>query len=187
MRLLGQFRAAGLPAFPGWRYYEDMRGLALAPDGMVNLNRSPYGPGWHFVEYERAARSPASWRRKLRGLAARQRRNRWPALFVCFNDQAEQNLHQVAGELGLRGGDDHHRPAQAGRAPSTTSIVGLVMGIESNLADCRRRALPATRCGLWSCRRETGVRRLSQPTFDPVDVVGMDQPMTPAQRRCGSP
>ena len=102
MRLLGQFRAAGLPAFPGWRYYEDMRGRALAPDGMVNLNRSPYGPGWHFVEYERSARSPASWRRKLRGLAARQRRNRWPALFVCFNDQAEQNLHQVAGELGLR-------------------------------------------------------------------------------------
>ena len=102
MRLLGQFRAAGLPAFPGWRYYEDMGGRALAPDGMVILNRSPYGPGWHFVEYERSARSPAPWRKKLRGLAARQRRNQWAALFVCFNDTAEQNLHQVAGELGLR-------------------------------------------------------------------------------------
>ena len=102
MRLLGQFRAAGLPAFPGWRYYEDMGGRALAPDGMVILNRSPYGPGWHFVEYERSARSPAPWRKKLRGLAARQRRNQWPALFVCFNENAERNLHQLAGELGLR-------------------------------------------------------------------------------------
>jgi hypothetical protein len=68
MSLMGEFMAAGLPAAAGWRSWEHLGGGGgIAPDGMVCLRRSPYGPGWHYVEYERSARGERRVRSKLRG------------------------------------------------------------------------------------------------------------------------
>ena len=40
----------------GWRSWEQLKASGISPDGMVFLERSPYGPTWAYFEYERTAR-----------------------------------------------------------------------------------------------------------------------------------
>ena len=56
MDLMGEFAAAGVTGAAGWRCWEHMGFEAIAPDGLVYLEHSPYGPGWHYLECERFAR-----------------------------------------------------------------------------------------------------------------------------------
>ena len=66
--VMSDFISAHLPTAAGWRDSENLGADGgIAPDGLVYLNESPYGAGWHYVEYERSARAPTTVARKLRG------------------------------------------------------------------------------------------------------------------------
>ena len=68
MSFIGHFLLArGLPVAAGWRSWEQLKASGISPDGMVFLERSPYGPTWAYFEYERTARGEAWVGRKLRG------------------------------------------------------------------------------------------------------------------------
>lgn len=57
MGLMGGFYGAGLKGAASWRSWEHLgRSGGIAPDGLVYLEHGPYGPGWHYVEYELQAR-----------------------------------------------------------------------------------------------------------------------------------
>ena len=95
-----RFVAAGCSVAAGWRDWELMGSDGgIDPDAMVLLRQSPYGPGWHYVEYERSARSPSRIRQKLRGYDSPMRPNSWPVLVAFSTVKAEVNCHEVGKEL----------------------------------------------------------------------------------------
>ena len=55
MSCFSHFLARGLPVAAGWRSWEQLKESGISPDGMVFLERSPYGPTWAYFEYERTA------------------------------------------------------------------------------------------------------------------------------------
>ena len=68
MKVVGGFGAAGMPVVCGWRSWEQISGrTGIRPDALVWLERSPYGPGWRYFEYERRARGRVRVERKLSG------------------------------------------------------------------------------------------------------------------------
>ena len=69
---------------------------------MIYLRYGPHGPGWHYLEYERSARSPSAAARKLGGFDSPLRSNDWPVLVVCRTDLAERNFQQRGLETGIR-------------------------------------------------------------------------------------
>ena len=100
MRLMGEFALAKCPVAAGWRSWEHLGSSGgIAPDGMVYLSESPFGPGWCYVEYERSARRRARIAKKLRGYGSERRQDRFPLLLVCWDDQAEQLFSEEAGSL----------------------------------------------------------------------------------------
>ena len=102
MELVGKFAAAGLVGAAGWRCWEHMGGSGgIAPDGLVYVEHSPYGPGWHYLEYERSARGRSRVERKMRGYASPQRINDWPVLMVVWDREAEAVFQQVGREAGV--------------------------------------------------------------------------------------
>lgn len=102
MALVSGLVTAGCPAAAGWRYWEYLAGAGgIAPDALVFLEASPYGPGWHFVEYERSARSEARVRRKLWGYGMVTRKNRWPVLVACWDEAAERVFWRVGAEKNV--------------------------------------------------------------------------------------
>ena len=111
MDLLSRFLAAGCPAANGWRDNEPM-GFAggIVPDGVVYLARSPFGPSWFYIEYERSARGLARIWRKMRGFNSPLRVTDWPVLVVCRDpgrretpgNTPEDRFHRVGEEMGIR-------------------------------------------------------------------------------------
>lgn len=74
MKLAGALAGAGLTVHTGFRCFQYVAGgSAISPDAVVWFGQSPFGPGWHYVEYEQSARRPAHIRRKLRGYLAEGR------------------------------------------------------------------------------------------------------------------
>ena len=104
MDLMGAFMAAGLPTASGRRSWEDMgkRGGGIAPDEMVRLERTPYGPTPCYVEYELSARGESRISAKLTGYMSKYRQDDWPVLVVCYNEKTESVFHEVARESNLR-------------------------------------------------------------------------------------
>lgn len=97
------FIAAGLPVAAGWRDTESFGAEGgISPDTLVCLQESPYGAGWHYLEYERSARSPTTIAGKLRGFDSALRSNDWPVLAVSFNGLAEGHFHQVGRDKNIR-------------------------------------------------------------------------------------
>ena len=102
MGLMGKFAAAGIPGAAGWRCWEHVGGSGgIAPDGLVYVEQSPYGPGWHYLEYERSARGWNRVERKLRGYASSHRINDWPVLMVVWDRDAEVVFQQVGEKSGV--------------------------------------------------------------------------------------
>ena len=100
MSFIGRFLEAGLPAAAGWRSWEHLGGSGgISPDGLVFLERSPFGPTWAYFEYERSARGEGRIRRKLSGYGSGRRGDAWPALMVCWNEAVEQVFREVGAEL----------------------------------------------------------------------------------------
>ena len=102
--LVGQFLAAGCPWAAGWQIWESY-GIegAIRPDAAVYLSNSPFGPGWHYIEYERSARTPRRIRRKLSAYASLRREDNFPVLVVCATDLAERHFQEAgtAMDIGL--------------------------------------------------------------------------------------
>ena len=96
MSIIAQFAAAGVPVAPGWRSWEHLRDAAIAPDALVYLTETPLVPSWHYVEYERSARSLSRVEKKLAGYGSRRRQNDWPLMVVCWNSEVESRFHDVA-------------------------------------------------------------------------------------------
>ena len=102
MGLVGQFMAVGMEAATGWRSWEHLGGGGgIAPDAMVNVRSGPFGPGWHYVEYERTARGERRARSKLRGYLSRGRQDDFPILLVTWDDGAETVFQELGKEGGL--------------------------------------------------------------------------------------
>ena len=100
--LLGHFIARGCPVANGPRHTEHLGAHGgIAPDAMVRLTVSPYGPGWHYGEYERSARGRSRVEEKLRGYGSPRRRDRYPVVLVCRDDEAEAHFQDLGRELGL--------------------------------------------------------------------------------------
>jgi hypothetical protein len=102
MSIMGQFMAAGLPTSDGRRSWEHLGHGGIAPDGMVLLEHGPYGPGWHYLEYELSARGERRVSEKLRGyLLSDRRQDNFPVLVVSWNDSAEAVFQQLGRESRL--------------------------------------------------------------------------------------
>ena len=101
MFAVGGMIEGGLSVASGWRSWEGVEGGAIVPDAMVYVTEGPYGPGWHYLEYERYVRGEFRARRKLRGYAANDRREVWPLMIVVWDEVVEGIFHRVGSELGV--------------------------------------------------------------------------------------
>ena len=132
MGLVGEFAASGMVGAAGWRCWEHMGGEAIAPDGLVYVEHSPYGPGWHYLEYERSARGRSRVERKMRGYAAPLRMNDWPVLMVVWDKKAELVFQQVGREAGvpmLTSTVDHTKKYRVVGDPRCWSMYGEAVGL----------------------------------------------------------
>lgn len=101
--LIHQFVAAGCSVANGWRMWEPLGTHGgIAPDAAVYLKESPFGAGWHYVEYERRVKSAGDMGKKLRGYESIRRRDDFPLLMVCANQLAEENAQNWALENRVR-------------------------------------------------------------------------------------
>ena len=84
MKLVGWFAAAGCPVAPGWRF-RDVMGESgqTAPDAMIYIENSPFGPTWFYLEYELSAKSASKCTAKMHGYRSPQRGDDYPVLVVC--------------------------------------------------------------------------------------------------------
>lgn len=101
MRLMGEFAVAKAPVAAGWRCEDTFLGRKIVPDGQVYLSRSPFGPGWHYVEYERRVRSAKRVEEKMSAYLSGQRLYDLPVLVVCWNDRVEGIFHEVCNGLDM--------------------------------------------------------------------------------------
>ena len=91
----------GIPAATGDRHWEHLGDGGIAPDGMVFLVDTPFGPVWCYVEVELSARGESRWRKKLAGYGNPRRRDDFPVLAICRDDPSETNAQAVGRELGI--------------------------------------------------------------------------------------
>ena len=92
----------GVPAATGERHWEHLGDGGIAPDAMVFLADTPFGPVWGYVEVELSARGESRWRKKLAGYGNPRRRDDFAVLAICWDDLSEKNAQAVGGELGIR-------------------------------------------------------------------------------------
>ena len=117
MEVMGLFMDRGVPCASGWRSWEHLGGGGgISPDGIVYLEVSPFGPGWHYVEYERRAQGVKRVGKKLNGYVADGRQDRWPVLVVVENQRVEDTFQRVGKEVGARMGTTQMRRLRAGGA-----------------------------------------------------------------------
>ena len=103
MDLVGRFLEHKLSVASGWRCSEHgVRGRGIDPDAAVRLLQSPFGPGWHYIEYERSAQGKSQVSQKLGGYVSKSRVDNWPVLFVCWNAAAERNFWDAAADENVR-------------------------------------------------------------------------------------
>ena len=101
MSCIGHFLARGLLVAAGWRSWEQLKESGISPDGMVFLERSPYGPTRAYFEYERTAGGEARVRRKLLGYGSADRGDGCPVLIVCWNDDTESVFQRLGSGMGI--------------------------------------------------------------------------------------
>ena len=100
--MLRPFAALAIPLANGTRHEEKLgSGGGIAPDAMLYLRKSPYDKGWHYVEYERSARGRSRVSGKLRGYSSSRRRDSYPVILVCWDDDAERTFQEQGRELGI--------------------------------------------------------------------------------------
>ena len=97
------FIAAGYEVACGTRSWEDMgqEGGGISPDAMVRLNGTPFGPGWLYFEYELWSQDLEQVGNKLGGYQSPLRRDDFPLLLACADDEAERVFHVVGRQMGI--------------------------------------------------------------------------------------
>ena len=91
----------GIPAATGERHWEHLGDGGIAPDVLVFLVNTPFGPVWCYVEVELSARGESRWRKKLAGYGNPRRRDDFPVLAICRDKPSETNAQTVGRELGI--------------------------------------------------------------------------------------
>ena len=83
-KLIARFADSGCPIAQG-RRFRDVLGRVgqIAPDAMVYIEDSPFGPTWCYVEYELSVNSRSRAKSKLNGYRSRRRSDDFPVLMVC--------------------------------------------------------------------------------------------------------
>ena len=102
MSLVEGFLEAELTVAAGRRSWEHLGSGGIAPDAMVRLTSSPYGPGWHYVVYGLRAGRPSAVVQKLRGYGSGCRQGRWPLMLVARDARIEATFQEVGREAKLR-------------------------------------------------------------------------------------
>ena len=103
IKLMAGLVRMGAPMAAGWRLWEHLGDQGgTAPDGLVFLQHSPYGPGWYLLEYEISAEAESRVASKLRGYGSDRRRYDLPLLLVAKNGKVELEFHRQGRALGLR-------------------------------------------------------------------------------------
>ena len=114
-RLLAKFSAFGCPVAPGWM----ARDGTFAPDGVVWLDESPFGGGWHYIVNALHAKSQSTMKKVMDRALSDTRTDRFPILVVCRDE-----MEELVWELG------------AGRAVLTASATRVrslpVVGQDGN-------------------------------------------------------
>lgn len=125
--VVSEFLKQGSDIAPGWRATDD-HGPAgkIDPDAVVYLYSGPYGPGWHYLEYERRARNYAAIEYKLRSYLMPQRSNDWPVIFVVDTPEAERLFWHHGRNLRLITG-----VARKGAVPTLWSCFGVRVTLNS--------------------------------------------------------
>ena len=101
--VLGPFAAKGCPVANGTRYGEHLGSDGgIDPDAMLYLTNSPHGEGWAYVEYERSARRRSRVSGKLRGYGSTRRRDNYPVILICWDDEAERVFQEEGRRLGIQ-------------------------------------------------------------------------------------
>lgn len=91
LRIVLDFLKQGCHIAPGWRAVQDYgKAGKIDPDAMIYLHASPYGPGWHFLEYERRAQTADAIWEKFRGYRSPQRFDNLPVMFVVTDPDVER-------------------------------------------------------------------------------------------------
>ena len=106
MMLMAEFLREGLPVAAGWRSRERWRGGGIEPDGMVFLTSylSPFGPSWHYIEYELSARYAARALEKFLRYLHTRRQDDFPLLLVAWNANAERHFQEIGRHNNGRDG-----------------------------------------------------------------------------------
>ena len=100
--LLAPLAAAGWPVASGTRFQEHLGTQGgIAPDAMVSCAEGPFGEGWAYVEYERSARRTAAVFDKLNGYGSSRRRDSYPIMLACWDDEAEAHFRLQGRTLGV--------------------------------------------------------------------------------------
>lgn len=102
MSMVEGFLAGGLTVAAGWRASDHLGVGGIAPDAMVWLSSSPYGPGWHDVKYEPRGRVSSAVVQRILGCGSAGRPDRWPVLAVVRDERVEAVFHEVGREAKLR-------------------------------------------------------------------------------------
>lgn len=96
--LVSGFAAQYCETAVGTRSYESLPGAGISPDALVYFSESPFGAGWHYVEYERRVQGPARAAAKLKGYLVKSAATRYPLLMVCRDLETEAVFNQLAYE-----------------------------------------------------------------------------------------
>lgn len=101
-KIVAHFQQQGCHIAPGWRAVDDAGPAGkVDPDAVIYLKSGPYGPGWHYLEYERRAQTSAAIAHKLRSGFMAERSNDWPFIFVVANEDAERLFWEHGQPLRL--------------------------------------------------------------------------------------
>ena len=132
MMLMAEFLREGLLVAAGWRSRERWRGGGIEPDGMVFLTSylSPFGPSWHYIEYELSARYAARALKKFLRYLHTRRQDDFPLLLVAWNANAERHFQEIG----------RHNNGRDGFAKLITTTVERL---------ARHGALGNDRCWSW--------------------------------------
>ena len=103
LRALAGFGNEKLEIAAGPRCDDNFPGGGINPDGLIYVNESPVGKGWHYLEVERRARSARGLENKFKSYLSPNRLRYFPGhqsappvLFMCGNERLEALVHQIA-------------------------------------------------------------------------------------------
>lgn len=103
LRAMAGFGNAKLEIAAGPRCDDNFLHGGINPDGLIYINGSPFGEGWHYLEIERRARSERGLENKFKSYLSPNRLRYFPGpqspppvLFMCRNERLEALAHQIA-------------------------------------------------------------------------------------------